>query len=216
MDNYSHDASSSSGEEEEEDEEDETYEDEKKSKKKKATTTKRSKKTHKVSVTSAGKKPVPPLVKMLEDYRRAEIDVEKKKAKEKDNHNKLNTLLANEPIVVKNVLKQMREHVVPKGMGAKAGIEAINKFIGALEVCGGCAFFHYLFFFTFFSYFSFFFADVGYLQEVVVGAGGVPVQYGDIEGGLRDGKVKGGGRQSRGGTVPVVGVLSSYSVKYIS
>ena len=114
---------------EEEDDKDETYSD---SKKKAGGG--RKKKSAKVSVNSAGKKKLPPVAQMLSELRAAEIDVEKKIAKEKEHLSKLETTLKTEPPVVAHVLKEMRDKIVPKGMPAKEGIETINKFIGALEV----------------------------------------------------------------------------------
>ena len=98
----------------------------------------RKKKSAKVSVNSAGKKKLPPVAQMLSELRAAEIDVEKKIANEKEHLDKLENTLKTEPPVVANVLKEMRDKIVPKGMGAKAGIQAINKFIGALEVSVSC------------------------------------------------------------------------------
>ena len=115
---------------EEDDDKDETYGESKKKGRKK--------KTAKVSVTSAGKKKLPPTAQMLSELRAAEIDVEKKIAKEKEHLDKLENTLKTEPPVVDRVLKEMRDKIVPKGMGAKKGILAINKFIGALEVSVSC------------------------------------------------------------------------------
>jgi hypothetical protein len=114
---------------EEDDDKDETY-----GESKKKAGGGRKKKSAKVSVTSAGKKKLPPTAQMLSELRAAEIDVEKKIAKEKEHLDKLENTLKTEPPVVASVLKEMRDKIVPKGMGAKAGIQAINKFIGALEV----------------------------------------------------------------------------------
>ena len=119
--------------EEEDDDKDETY-----GESKKKAGGGRKKKSAKVSVTSAGKKKLPPVAQMLSELRAAEIDVEKKIAKEKEHLDKLENTLKTEPPVVASVLKEMRDKIVPKGMGAKAGIQAINKFIGALEVSVSC------------------------------------------------------------------------------
>ena len=93
----------------------------------------RKKKSAKVSVSVSGKKKLPPVAQMLSDLRASEIDVEKKLAKERELLQKLENMLATENPLVAAKLKEIRS-IVPKGIGAKAGIEAINKFIGALEV----------------------------------------------------------------------------------
>jgi len=174
--------------EEEEDDKDETY-----GESKKKAGGGRKKKSAKVSVTSSGKKKLPPVAQMLSELRAAEIDVEKKIAKEKEHLDKLENTLKTEPPVVANVLKEMRDKIVPKGMGAKAGIQAINKFIGALEVSVSCIPLDPIALPPLTLYtFPIHFADVGGVQEVLSGARGSQGGDGDAQRSVRVRQGKGG------------------------